>query len=57
MGIQPPEPSWGNMLLNAQNFFTQAPWVAILPGLLILITVLSVSTVGRGLGDALDPRG
>jgi peptide/nickel transport system permease protein len=56
MGIQPPEPSWGNMLLNAQSYFLQAPWAAVLPGLLILITVLSINTLGNGLRDALDPR-
>ena len=56
MGIQLPQPSWGNMLLNAQAYFSQAPWVAILPGLLILLAVLSVNTLGNGLRDAFDPR-
>lgn len=56
LGIQLPQPSWGNMLLNAQAYFSQAPWVAILPGLLILLAVLSVNTLGNGLRDAFDPR-
>jgi peptide/nickel transport system permease protein len=56
MGIQLPQPSWGNMLLNAQSYFTEAPWAAILPGFLILVAVLAVNTLGNGLRDAFDPR-
>ena len=55
-GIQPPEASWGIMLNNAQDFFTRAPWLAILPGLAITLAVLSFNFVGDGLRDALDPR-
>jgi peptide/nickel transport system permease protein len=56
LGVQPPHPSWGNMLYNAQSYLWNAPWVALYPGVLILITVLSINFVGDGLRDALDPR-
>lgn len=56
LGIQPPTPSWGNMLTNAQNYVISAPFLAIFPGLLILITVLCVNLLGDGLRDALDPK-
>ncbi len=55
-GIQPPEASWGNMLNNAQSYFTAAPWIALFPGLLITLTVASFNFLGDGLRDALDPR-
>ena len=55
-GIQPPVASWGNMLNNAQSYFTMAPWVAIFPGLMITLSVTSFNFVGDGLRDALDPR-
>jgi peptide/nickel transport system permease protein len=55
-GIQPPTASWGNMLANAQSNMTQGPWVAIFPGLCILVTVLSINYLGDGLRDALDPN-
>ena len=56
-GQQPPAPSWGSMLNEAQQFLTQAPWLAIFPGLAIFLCVLSFNLVGDGLRDALDPRG
>jgi peptide/nickel transport system permease protein len=56
LGVQPPTASWGSMLYRAQNVLTFAPWVAIFPGLLILITVLCINFLGDGLRDALDPR-
>jgi peptide/nickel transport system permease protein len=56
LGVQPPVPSWGNMLQGAQSTMESKPWLAIFPGLLILITVLSVNFLGDGLRDALDPR-
>ncbi len=56
LGQQPPEPSWGSMLNSAQRFLTQAPWLAIFPGLAIFLVVLSFNLVGDGLRDALDPR-
>lgn len=55
-GIQPPVPSWGNMLEKAQQYLTTAPWLAILPGIAITLTVASFNFVGDGLRDALDPR-
>lgn len=55
-GIVPPTPSWGNMLNNAQELVTTAPLLAIYPGLLIFITVISVNFIGDGLQDAFDPR-
>jgi peptide/nickel transport system permease protein len=56
LGQQPPAPSWGSMLNAAQRFLTQAPWMAIWPGLAIFLSVLSFNLVGDGLRDALDPR-
>ena len=55
-GIMPPVPSWGNLLSNAQEHLTQYPWLAIFPGLLIFLTVISFNFLGDGLQDALDPR-
>ncbi len=56
LGQQPPAPSWGSMLNTAQRFLTQAPWMAIYPGLAIFVTVLAFNLLGDGLRDALDPR-
>ncbi len=56
LGQQPPAPSWGAMLNTAQRFLTNAPWMAIYPGLAIFVTVLSFNLLGDGLRDALDPR-
>ena len=55
-GIQPPTASWGNMLANAQSNIAIAPWVAIFPGLCILIVALSINYLGDGLRDAIDPN-
>jgi peptide/nickel transport system permease protein len=55
-GIQPPAASWGNMLNNAQSYVTDAPWIALFPGLLITLTVAGFNFIGDGLRDALDPR-
>ena len=56
LGVQPPMPSWGNMLSSAQNYIWQAPAMSVFPGLLILLTVLAFNLLGDGLRDALDPR-
>ena len=56
LGIQPPTPSWGNMLFQAQEYMRQAPILAFYPGLLILITTVSFNFLGDGLRDAFDPR-
>ncbi len=54
-GIQPPTPSWGNLLSNAQQTFVHTPWLAIFPGLMIFIAIISVNYIGDGLRDAFDP--
>jgi peptide/nickel transport system permease protein len=54
-GIQPPTPSWGNLLSNAQEHFTKYPWLAIFPGLMIFLAIISVNYIGDGLRDAFDP--
>jgi peptide/nickel transport system permease protein len=56
LGQQPPAPSWGSMLNTAKNYLTQAPWMAVWPGLSIFLVVLSFNLLGDGLRDALDPR-
>lgn len=56
LGQQPPAPSWGSMLNVAKNFMTQAPWMAIWPGLAIFLIVIGFNLLGDGLRDALDPR-
>lgn len=55
-GIQPPLPSWGNMLNGAQQYLASAPWLAIIPGAAITIAVTSFNFIGDGLRDALDVR-
>jgi peptide/nickel transport system permease protein len=56
LGQQPPAPSWGSMLNTAQRFLTQAPWMAVFPGLAIFASVLAFNLLGDGLRDALDPK-
>lgn len=56
LGVQPPTPSWGNMLTNAQELIWQAPQLAIVPGLFIFATVCAVNVIGDGLQDAIDPK-
>ena len=56
LGIQPPEPSWGSMIAEAQNYLRQIPTFSIFPGLAIMIVVLAFNTFGDGLRDALDPK-
>ncbi|MDD9876916.1 MAG: ABC transporter permease [Magnetovibrio sp.] len=56
LGIQPPIPSWGNLLTNAQELIWEAPALAFYPGLLIFVTVIAFNFLGDGLQDALDPR-
>ncbi|MCA9970267.1 MAG: ABC transporter permease [Anaerolineales bacterium] len=56
LGVQPPTPTWGNMLDGSYNYIETAPWLWIFPGTLIVLTVLSINFVGDGLRDALDPR-
>jgi peptide/nickel transport system permease protein len=56
LGVQPPTPTWGNLLNGSSDWLETAPWLAAFPGLFILVTVLSVNFLGDGLRDALDPR-
>jgi peptide/nickel transport system permease protein len=56
IGVQPPTPSWGGMIQQAQSFYRTAPWLLIFPGLAIMVTVLAFNLFGDGLRDALDPR-
>jgi peptide/nickel transport system permease protein len=56
LGQQPPTPSWGSMLNTAKNFLSEAPWMALSPGLAIFSLVLSFNLLGDGLRDAFDPR-
>jgi len=56
LGIQPPTPSWGGMVLDARPLIVSAPWTAIFPGAAIVVTVLSVNLIGDALQAALDPR-
>ena len=56
LGVQPPTPSWGNMLMDGKNVLELAPWLSLYPGLAILITVLGYNLLGESLRDLLDPR-
>jgi peptide/nickel transport system permease protein len=58
LGVQPPTPSWGNMLMDAQNLtkLQLMPWMWVPPGLAIAVTVLAINFIGDGLRDALDPK-
>ena len=56
LGVQPPLPEWGTMLAEGRNYLRQFPWMCIFPGILIMLTVLSLNLFGDGLRDALDPK-
>ena len=56
LGIQPPTPSWGGMILDARSIMTIAPWAGVFPGLAILVTVLAANLLGDALRAAIDPR-
>ena len=56
LGVQPPTPEWGTMLSAARDYIERAPWVVTMPGLTILISVLTINLMGDGLRDALDPK-
>ena len=55
-GIQPPTPSWGNLLNSAWEHMIKHPWLAIFPGLMIFLTIISINYIGDGLRDAFDPH-
>lgn len=56
VGVRPPTPSWGGMILDARSLLTTAPWASIFPGLAIVVTVLAVNLLGDAMRGALDPR-
>lgn len=56
LGVQPPDPSWGNMISTGRGFMAQAPWISLVPGTAIFLTVLGFNLVGDGLRDAFDPH-
>jgi len=56
LGVQPPIPSWGSILSNGKAFIGEAPWIAMFPGLMIMIVVLGFNLFGDALRDVLDPR-
>jgi peptide/nickel transport system permease protein len=56
LGVQPPTPTWGNMLSNSQNYFNKGPHLAIVPGIFISVTVLCMYVIGDGIRDAFDPQ-
>jgi peptide/nickel transport system permease protein len=55
-GVQPPDPSWGTMISDGVQLITSSPSLVLVPGLTLVLTVLSVNVFGEGLRDALDPR-
>ena len=57
LGVQPPTPTWGNMLIDSQATMATKPWLTLFPGLAILMVVLAINFIGDGLRDALDPAG
>lgn len=56
LGVQPPMPSWGNMLMEGKEVLEVAPWLSVFPGVAILLTVLGYNLIGESLRDILDPR-
>jgi peptide/nickel transport system permease protein len=55
VGVQPPQPSWGNIIFESQSYFQAAPWLVFIPGFIILLTALAFNLVGDALRDILDP--
>ncbi|MDB5552331.1 MAG: peptide transporter permease [Rhizobium sp.] len=55
IGVQPPQPSWGNIIFESQSYFQAAPWLVFIPGFVILLTALAFNLVGDALRDILDP--
>lgn len=56
LGVQPPTPTWGNIVAEGRRFLLPAPWISLFPGMIIMLTVLGLNFVGDGIRDALDPR-
>ena len=56
LGVQPPTPSWGNMIADGRNFLITNPWLVFAPGIALMVTVLAFNFLGDGLRDVLDPK-
>ena len=56
LGIRPPTPTWGNMIMDGKDVLFSAPWVALVPGLALVLTVVAFNLAGDGLRDAFDPK-
>jgi len=56
LGVRPPTPTWGNMILEGRTMLFSAPWIAITPGIALTLSVVAFNLLGDGLRDALDPR-
>ena len=56
LGVQPPTPSWGNMIADGRNFLITNPWLVMVPGVALMVTVLAFNFLGDGLRDTLDPK-
>ena len=56
LGVQPPTPSWGNMIADGRNFLITNPWLVMVPGVALMVTVLAFNFLGDGLRDVLDPK-
>jgi peptide/nickel transport system permease protein len=57
IGVQAPQASWGTIVSDGQSLLYTRPWVSVLPGLMIVVAVLTLNVLGDGVRDALDPRG
>lgn len=56
LGVRPPTPSWGNLILEGTHYYRSSPWLVLYPGFMIMLTILSFNLLGDGLRDSLDPR-
>jgi peptide/nickel transport system permease protein len=56
LGVQPPTPSWGGMIADGRDYLMTAPWIVMVPGIALMLTVLAFNFIGDGLRDALDPK-
>ena len=56
LGVQAPYPEWGTMLSDAKNYIQQAPWLMTIPGICLLLLILSTQLISDGLRDQLDPK-
>ena len=56
LGVPPPSPSWGSMISDGRAYIASSPWVVLVPGLALMLTVLAVNFLGDGLNDILNPK-